>query len=136
MGDFTIAVPVRDLALGTAGLVLMIESVDGTAKLDLTLPPGAHWGAKRGRWLYRDSAGSVGGIRQLMVRDRTRGGLPEVEFKLAGRGDYSMAAADMPLAVTVVLGDAAAGQLGACGRYAFGGGSCGSARGGTKLACR
>jgi cysteine-rich repeat protein len=135
-GSFALAVPVGGLAPGTTGVRLVIESAAGVPKLDLTLPPGARWTAKRGRWIYRDRAGAVGGIRSFILRDRTAGGLPEVEFALAGRGPWPLGGPDMPVAMTVVLGDAGAGEAGACGRHAFGGGSCVATRGGARLACR
>jgi len=50
-------------------------------------------------------------------------------------GSYPLAFADLPLAVTIVLGDATAGQAGSCGRRSFDAGSCANMRGGARLVC-
>jgi len=47
-----------------------------------------------------------------------------------------MAQADLPLALTIVLGDQTSGLAGACGRHAFDGAACDTARNGTRFVCR
>ena len=107
------------------GVSLLVENTAGDDVLVLTIPPGAHWIGRRGRWLYRDRAGSVGGVRKLVIADATRGGVPGVDVRVSGRnGSYPLVFADLPLAVTILLGDATAGQAGSCGR-----------RSGTRLVC-
>jgi hypothetical protein len=70
------------------------------------------------------------------MTDRTVGGLPEVVVRVSGRhGTYLVASPDEPPTLTIVLGDAAAGQAGICGRYTFGGAACVSWRRGTRLTC-
>jgi cysteine-rich repeat protein len=118
------------------GMSVEVENGAGDVKLDLEIPPGAHWTGRHGRWLYRDPAGRIGGLRKLEILDDSRGGVPGVNVSLIGRnGSYSLGFADVPLAVTVMLGDTSAGAAGSCGRRSFGAGSCDSTRGGTRLVC-
>jgi cysteine-rich repeat protein len=135
VGDFGLPMKVANLGPSTAGVRLRIESSAGEPRVDVTLPPGPQWSARRRRWIYRGGAGSPGGIRRLVLLDRTTGGIPEVLIRISGRGLYPVGAADLPLRVLVVLGDPAAGRAGACGRFIYGGASCG-ARGGVRFICR
>jgi len=135
--EFAIPSAFGTLDPAATGMSLLVENAAGDDMLALTIPPGAHWIGRRGRWLYRDRAGSVGGVRKLVIADDTRGGVPGVDVRVSGRnGSYPFAFADLPLAVTILLGDATAGQAGSCGRRSFDAGSCRSTRGGTRLICR
>ena len=134
--EFAIPSAVATLDPSATGMSLLVDDGTGEGELALTLPPGAHWIARHGRWLYRDRAGSVGGIRRLAIVDDTRGGVPGVDVSVTGRkGSYPLFFSDLPLAVTVLLGDAKAGQAGSCGRRSFDAGSCASRRSGTRLVC-
>ena len=134
--EFAIPSAFGTLHPATAGMSLLVGDDAGGNKLALTIPPGAHWSERRGRWLYRDRAGSVGGIRKLVITDDSRGGVPGVDVSVTGRnGSYPLAFADLPLAVTILLGDATAGQAGSCGRRSFDAGSCANMRGGARLVC-
>ena len=134
---FAIPMAVGSLAPPATGMELMLDDGAGARKLKITLPPGARWVTRRGRWTYKDRAGSVAGIRKLQVVDRTRGGVPEVSVTVSGRsGPYPVTSSDLPVAVTIVLGDSASGLAGACGRHAFDGGVCAASHGGTRLICR
>jgi hypothetical protein len=105
--------------------------------VDATLPPGPHWTSRRGRWTYRDPAGTVAGIRRVDVVDMTRGGVPEVAITVSARnGSYPVAAGDLPLDLMILLGDDTAGLAGACGKHDFGGPSCTSNKAGTRISCR
>lgn len=135
--EFMIATPVADLSPGTTGAGLLLEGASGASVLDATLPPGARWSSHRGRWLYKDPAGAIAGIRKLEIVDATRGGAPEVAVNVTGRGgSYPITSGDLPLALTIVLGNDASGLAGACGRHGFDAGSCSGARGGARLVCR
>jgi len=134
--EFAIPSAFATLDPSTTGMSLLVEDPAGDDKLAVTLPPGAHWSARHGHWLYRDRAGSVGGIRKLDVVDDSRGGVPGVKVSVTGRnGPYPLSFGDLPLTVTVLLGDTQAGQAGSCGRRSFDAGSCTSARGGARLVC-
>src|SRR5439155_330993 len=74
--EFAIPSAVATLDPSATGMSLLVDDGTGEGELALTLPPGAHWIARHGRWLYRDRAGSVGGIRRLAIVDDTRGGVP------------------------------------------------------------
>jgi cysteine-rich repeat protein len=135
--DFTIPMAVGSLSPATTGMDLMFDDGTGARKLHVTLPPGPRWLTRRSRWIYKDRTGSVAGIRRFQVVDRSRGGVPEVVVTVSGqRGPYPVTPSDLPVAVTIVLGDNAAGLAGACGRHAFDAGTCSSTRAGTRLVCR
>ncbi len=135
--DFDIPMKVASLPLGTTGMELMLENGAGAMKLQVTLPPGPRWASRHRRWTYRDRTGAVAGIRKLQVIDRSRGGVPEVVVTVSGqKGSYPVTPADLPVDAIIVLGDNASGQAGACGRHAFGGGSCASTQAGARIVCR
>jgi cysteine-rich repeat protein len=137
-GDFGLPAGVGTMDPPATGVRLILQDADGVPQLDLSLPPGGAWRSKRGRWTYRDPSGSVGGIRRLVIRDRTRGGVPEVLVTVDGhRGGYAaVGGGRLPLTAVVILGDASAGQAGLCGRHQFGGGACHHKRRGKRLVCR
>jgi len=134
--EFSIPNTFDTLDLASTGMSLVVENHAGFDPLALVIPPGAPWLAHHGRWLYRDRTGSIGGIRKLDVVDAARGGVPGVKVRLTGRnGSYPLGFADLPLAVTVMLGDASAGTAGSCGRRNFDAGTCTASHGGTRLVC-
>ena len=133
---FAVPMAVQTLDPAREGAMLVIDDADGTEKLDVTFPAGARWVGRRGRWRYRDPFGRVGGIRRLEIADDTRGGVSGVRVKVIGRGSYPLVSSDLPVAVTIVLGDEAAGLAGACGRHAFAAGSCTASRSGSRLLCQ
>ena len=135
-GVFSLGVPVEQLGLATDGARLVLENGAGARRVDVTLPAGPLWVVRPGKWIYRDPAGSSGGIRKVVVRDRTRAGVPDVQVKFTGQGTYAVAPEDLPLTLTLVLGDDAAGHAGACGRYAFDGSSCRATRSAGRITCR
>ena len=133
--DFTIPVAVDTIDPTATGVTLLVQDPSDDDMLQITLPPGPHWLSRRGRWIYKDPAGTVAGIRKLEIADHTRGGVPEVDVKATGRGGpYGDATAVLPPTVTVVLGDDASGLAGACGRYTFGGAACAGGR--SRIVCR
>ncbi len=135
-GDFEISVPFDTLAPQESGVAIRLENAAGDGSFEVALPAGTAWGRRRKAWVYRDRTGTAGGIRKLVMTDRTVGGLPELEVRVTGRnGTYMVASAGEPPILTIVLGDAAAGQAGICARYTFGGGACVSRRRGTRLTC-
>jgi cysteine-rich repeat protein len=135
--DFSIPMAVGSLTPGATGMELMLDDGAGQRKVHVTLPPGPRWVTRRGRWIYKDRTGSVAGIRRLQVLDRSRGGVPEVVVTVSGqRAPYPVTSGDLPVAVTILLGDSASGLAGACGRHAFDAAACLSSRGGTRLVCR
>jgi len=135
-GVFSLGLAVEQLGLATDGARLVLENGAGARRVDVTLPAGPLWVVRPGKWIYRDPAGTSGGIRKVVVRDRTRGGVPDVQVKFTGQGTYALAPEDLPLVLTLVLGDDAAGHAGACGRFAFDGGSCRATRSASRITCR
>ncbi len=133
-GGFGIPTPPGGLGLDTKGVRLHIANAAGETKVDAVVPAAVGWTQRSGRWRYKDASGAGGGIRSLVVRERP-GGITEVKLALSGRGAYPIAGEDLPIAVTLVLGDAASGAAGFCGRIEFGSGRCLSKSGGRKIAC-
>src|SRR3989449_2929772 len=95
--EFAIPSAFGTLDPAATGMSLLVEDGAGGYKLALTLPPGAHWIARRGRWLYRDRAGSVGGIRRLQIANDSPGGGPRGKVSVTGRnGSHPLPLADLP----------------------------------------
>jgi cysteine-rich repeat protein len=118
-GRFRVPSQVSGVAVAEQGARVVIETASGVALLDATLPSGdTYWIPTDSGWTYRDYDGSTEGIRRLAVRDATADGVPMVEVSLTGRA-YNVRPDDLPLAVTVVLGDASASDAGMCGRQVF-----------------
>ena len=101
--------------------------------MDVVVPGGGGWVAGTTRVRYRDPSGSASGVRSIVIRAKGDG-ITTVDLKLASHGGAVPDANDAPPTVTVLLGDETAGEDGACGRYAFGGGQC--VKRGKKLTCR
>src|SRR5262249_15235305 len=100
--DFEIEPAVGALSPPTTGVALMLEGADGGILLDATLPPGSHWTARRGRWVYRDPSGATAGIRRLEILDVSRGGVPEVTIAVTGRnGSYGLSSRTLPVTLTI-----------------------------------
>jgi hypothetical protein len=134
---FGIAMPVSSLAPASTGITLAFQDDADDTMLEIDLPAGPRWTARRGGWRYRDPRGSVDGVRRVEITDATRGGVPGVVVALSARdGAYPVGASALPVALTVVLGDTKSGQAGACGRHDFDAASCASGRGGGRLVCR
>jgi cysteine-rich repeat protein len=138
-GNFQLATPFAQLAPDQRGLMVRLENAVGETRVEIPVPGGGAWFKPRGRWrwIYKDPNGSANGIRKLVLVDRTTYGLPQVDIKITGHsGTYPLAPGDLPPILTIVLGDANDGGIGACGRYAYGGASCRVTRNGARLLCR
>jgi len=136
-GSFQLPTPFASLAPQERGLIITLENAAHETRVEVPVPGGRLWSNPRGRWLYKDPSGSANGIRKVVLRDRTRGGLPEVDLRVTGRyGTYQLSPGDLPPVLTVVLGNSTDGESGACGRRTYGGGSCTTTRNATSLACR
>jgi len=130
-GDFGLPPAVGEIAPSSTGAHLMLESGAAMA-LDASLPAGS-WSRRGKVWTYRDPAGSLGGIRSVVLRIRTVGGAPDVQMTVKGKGTYPITVAS-PLTALVLFGDDGAKLDGSCARYTFGGGACAS-HGKSRLVC-
>ena len=65
----------------------MIDDATGQTALDVTIPGGAAWTANASgtRWVYRDPDGLVGGIRRVMVTDKSSTTSGLVAWRVTGR---------------------------------------------------
>jgi hypothetical protein len=133
-GRFGVSAGALDLQeVADRGLRLLVDGATGARAVDVIVPGGAAWGVGATRVRYRDPGGSAGGVRSVVIRIRDSG-VTTVDLKIASKGGAVPDANDAPPVVTVLLGDETAGESGACGRYAFGGGQC--VKRGKKLTCR
>jgi cysteine-rich repeat protein len=131
---FGVSSDVLDLAdVAESGIHLFVDGGTGARDMDVVVPGGAAWIAGTTRVRYRDPAGSASGVRSIVIRAKGDG-ITTVDLKLASHGGAVPDANDAPPTVTVLLGDETAGEDGACGRFAFGGGQC--VKRGKKLTCR
>jgi hypothetical protein len=64
---------IPDVDPTSSGLRLVVDSAVGAPTLDVTVPGGPAWRVnERGtRWKYTDPAGAIGGVRKIVVRDRS-----------------------------------------------------------------
>jgi cysteine-rich repeat protein len=126
------------------GIRLLVVTAGGRTVLDVTLPKAAYdavtragWtGRGNGRsWTYRNkgtAAPLLNGIQRVTLRRARTGG---VRFVVRGKlGTYAVAAAELPLAATVVL-DAPVARTGACAETPAAG-SCAARGGGSSIRCR
>jgi len=134
------------------GLRVLVTDVTGAAVLDATIPGGAFdpttaagWTVDSGgtTWRYKNAAGTILGIRRVLLRDisnavgnTVRGRL---RFVVMGRsGSYQTDASKMPLRGMVVL-DPPTAATGECGEAVFPGppgGTCVFNSVGSMLRCR
>jgi hypothetical protein len=114
---------------------LLIQNAAGQLKLDATLPPSA-WSDQGSKLRYHATGAAAGGVRNVSLRQRAGAGINEINVKITGKGDYAVEPSDLPLVVTLLLGDDAAGAAGACGRYDFAGGRCQASKSGRKINCK
>ncbi|MCW5893160.1 MAG: DUF4215 domain-containing protein [bacterium] len=132
---FGIPVPPANLAVGTAGLRIEVADATEAPALALTVPGGARWRGKGARLDYVDASGtSSDGVQRVTLRPAVGAGVTNVDLRLRGKGSFPVTGADLPVSVTVLLGDEAAGTAAACGRYAFP--LCTATRTGKKIVCR
>jgi cysteine-rich repeat protein len=123
-----------DLAeVAELGVRLIVDGATGARAMDVAVPGGAGWIATSSRVRYRDPSGSASGVRSIVLRARGAG-ITTVDLKVASHGGPVPDANDAPPTVTVLLGDESAGEVGACGRYAFAGPQC--VKRGKRLTCR
>jgi hypothetical protein len=107
--------PVIDPAAN--GVRVLLNAVDGSAVLDVTVPGGANWTAKPTSWSYRNKAG-FSGITKVLVKTSTK--MPGT-LKITIKGAHATLApvpADLPLTATVVI-DAPLATTGQCTARSF-----------------
>lgn len=136
-----------DLDPQAHGARLVIRSGLGDDVLDVTLPGGAYTGrgtrgwktnANGTIWQYVDQTGApLSGITGLKATDRSKGqpgGL--VAVTASGKsGTYAVGPSDVPLSVTVLLGDQDAASAGLCGESSYTATDCAFNRAGNTLKC-
>lgn len=123
------------ITVGTTGMRLLVQNAAGQLKLDATLPGGA-WSDQGAKLRYHAAPGGAGGVRNVSLRQHPGGGINDISVKITGKGSYAIDPSDLPLVVTLLLGDDAAGEAGACGRYDFAAGRCQASKSGRKINCK
>jgi hypothetical protein len=90
------------------GIRVVVEDAAGV-RFDATVPGGAGWSrnAAGTRWIYKDLAGSAGGVTRVMLRDRsgTTDGL--LAWRVVAKGTSSVLPGVASTRAAVVLGAAA-----------------------------
>jgi len=118
------------------GVRVVIDDASGATALDVTIPGGAAWTTNTAgtRWVYRDPAGLVAGIRRVMVTDKsvTTSGL--VAWRVTGRAGPLALPDVASVRSAILLGDASECAL---TQFNGPGGSKPSCSGGTsRVKCR
>ena len=136
-----------DLAPDGNGARVLISATSGARIVDVTLASGTYEGkgsrgwsrAKNGKsWTFQDTTGApLNGIAKLKISDKTtRKTPPRAGVALTGRkGSYPVLAADLPLAVTVTLGNQADASAGLCGESAYTAADCKLNHAGNQMSC-
>jgi uncharacterized delta-60 repeat protein len=122
--------PFADLDPVAEGARLIFYRSDGAVVEDITLSGGTYSGGGTAgwklngpgnRWRFLDKTDSpANGIVRMKIDDHSQDSPGRVSVDVRGkRGTYPIDANDFPLAMTVVLGDAAASAAGVCGEGVF-----------------
>ena len=128
----------------TAGVRVAVASAAGTPLFEAQVPPGAFDGLKGWKfspgksWTFSTRSPAANGITKVQVVHRpstTAPGLVKVVV-VGSAGTYPVASADLPLRLSVTLGDRTDAVLGRCGETSFAAGACVSGGGGTTVACK
>ena len=138
-GEFGLAAGSFGIDPVADGLRLQVRAAGGTPRVDIALPGGAYvapgpgWirNRKGNRYTFKHALpGGTAGIGKATLKDRGAG---RVRLAISGRkGSWPLVPADVPLAATVIVGDATAGE---CGEVGFSGSECAGTRATTVL-CR
>jgi hypothetical protein len=134
-GRFTVAGGSSSFDPVAHGARLDVNDALGVTKVSVTLPAGPLWRTNGAgtRFVFHDPSPGVP-LRRMVVTSMGGGA---VQVVAAGRrSTYGLAATDLPLGMTVTLGDVAAGAAGQCGETTFGAGSCRANAAGTRIICR
>lgn len=138
-GRFALATGGFDIDPSSEGASLELRAADGSVLLSVDLPgglyasPGPGWRSSPAKFQFLDNnPGGTSGITKLLVRDRQGGNL---SVALNGKnGNFAAGVGDVPLSLTLVLGNSASGALGRCGELTFSAPRC-SAKG-TSINCK
>jgi cysteine-rich repeat protein len=125
------------------GVRFVIESQDGSRRVDVAIPAGAFDGTSgwkvngaRTKFQYKDKAKppASNGINKVLVQDRSNKVPNRVRVQVKGKfGSYLVVSGDEPVKAIVVVGD---GELGECGETAFSAEDCEFNGAETSLRCR
>lgn len=146
-GHFTMAVSSFAIDPRAKGLWIEVRSGTRVPKVRINLPPGSYVSPGPGwirsptgsSYVFRDlNPGGTQGISKVLLRDE--GGGSMLVSVVARKATFPLVPADLPLAATVVPGNAQDGDEGKCGEIAFPGPppgpACNVNRPGTRLTCR
>ena len=107
--ELVIPKPWTGIAPATAGIRIVVGSVQGSDAIDATLPGGAPWktNATGTAWTYGDPSGSVAGITKVVLKDRSS--VESGRLRVAVKGKAASATLPDPadaIRTTLVLGAA------------------------------
>jgi hypothetical protein len=91
------------------GVRIVIDAVAGAGGLDVTLPGGAAWRVNNAgnQWTYTDSAGAIGGVTKVTIKDRSAQDDGRLRIGVRGRGGALVLPPAGSVRTAVVLGTAA-----------------------------
>lgn len=87
-GEAVVAKPWAGIDPPANGVRVVVTGASGAASVDVTIPGGAAWSSNAAgtRWVYRDPAGTLGGIRRVMISDRSNREDGLLVWRVTGRG--------------------------------------------------
>jgi hypothetical protein len=108
-GDAVVPKPWTGIDPPANGIRLVVDSPAGAGGIDVTVPGGAGWRTTAGgtRWTFVDPAGAHAGIRELVVRDRSRVADGLLRIVAKGKGGTLVLPPPTSVRTAVVFGAAA-----------------------------
>lgn len=108
---------IPDVDPSVSGLRIVVDSAVGAPTLDVTLPAGSVWVANGTgtRWAYTDPQGAIGGVRKVVVQDRSRRTPGLLKMTLKTKGGTAALPAPNDVRTTLLFG------AGECAGLAWGG---------------
>jgi len=108
VGEAVIAKPWVGVDPPVNGVQIVVGDASGANSLDLTIPGGAAWttNAAATRWVYRDPTGSIGGIRRIMISDRSSREDGLLAWRVTGKGASAVLPELAAVRSAIVLGGA------------------------------
>jgi len=88
------------------GVRVVVADAAGAASVDVTIPGGPAWSSNSAgtRWVYRDPAGALGGVRRVMISDRSNREDGLVVWRVTGRGPSIVLPDPAAVRSAIVLG--------------------------------
>ncbi|HZR82953.1 MAG TPA: right-handed parallel beta-helix repeat-containing protein [Candidatus Binatia bacterium] len=105
-GEAVIPKPWTGVDPAANGVRVVVDAAIGPASIDVTIPGGPLWrtNAARTRWVYADRSGATGGVKRIVVIDRSAVESGLVRWRVVGRRDAGVLPDATQTRSAVVLG--------------------------------